>query len=125
MLEEIALKKEVFEALRKEFAYIGLLFLTAITMLKIVYFKESLVVVLRLGLTLFWLFVLPGYSIMLYWSERLEFMERFVIGVALSAAIIGIASYYFGLLGLDIKYHAVLLPSIVSIFGLLLFYRKK
>lgn len=118
------MKKEAFDAVKKELAYFGLLFLIAIIMLKLVYFKESFVVVLRLVLTLFWLFALPGYCIMLCWRDKLEFMERFVVGIALSAAIVGITSYYSGLLGLGIKYHTVLLPSLIILVGITITYRK-
>ncbi|MBI3035448.1 hypothetical protein HYY71_03925 [Candidatus Woesearchaeota archaeon] len=92
---------------------------------KIVFFKERLIVVFRIVLSLFWLFALPGYFIMLYWKEKLEFIERFIIGTALSAGIIGVFSYYLGLLGLNIKYHAFLLPLILILTGLIAAARKK
>src|SRR3989338_2433872 len=80
----IALKKEFFDILKKELMY-----------------------------ALFWLFVIPGYFIMLYWQEKLDFIERFFAGIILSAAVIGISSYYFGLIGLNIKYHAVFMPLLM------------
>ncbi|MBI2658934.1 hypothetical protein HYX05_02410 [Candidatus Woesearchaeota archaeon] len=51
-------------------------------------------------------------------------MERFVIGIALSAGITGIFSYYLGLIGLNIKYHAVLLPSVIIIAGFIILIKK-
>ena len=44
-------------------------------------------------------------------------MERFIIGISLAAGIIGVLSYYIGLIGLNIKYHAVLLPLAIIIAG--------
>lgn len=108
-----ALKKEVFELVKREMKYVGILFLLSIVIFNIVFYKENFVVLIRNVLSLFWLFVLPGYFIMLYWNEKLEFAERFIIGIALSAAIIGIFSYYIGLVGLNIKYHAVVLPLVL------------
>ena len=117
MLELIALKKEVFEQVKKELKYIGILFLLVLIIFKIAFFKEGIIVLLRNVLSLFWLFALPGYFIMLYWKEKLAFTERFVIGIALSASIIGISSYYLGLIGLNIKYHTIALPLVLILIG--------
>lgn len=114
----IALTKEIFEIIKKEFQYIGLLFLSALVVLKIVFFKEDFIVIARTALSLFWLFVLPGYFVMLYWREKLDFTERLIVGIALSAAIIGISSYYFGLIGANIKYHTIFLPLALIIIGI-------
>ena len=62
---------------------------------------------------------------MLYWKENLEFAERFVIGVLASAAMIGIFSYYIGLVGLNMKYHAFILPPLIIIIGFVAAIKKK
>lgn len=111
------MKKEIFDSVKNESKYIGILFLIVSLIFKIVYFKENLFVVLRMVLSLFWLFVLPGYFIMLYWKEKLDFTERMLVGIAVSAAIIGVFSYYIGLLGLNMKFHPVLLPLLIMIIG--------
>ena len=124
MLEEIALKKEVFEILKKEMKYTCILFLLSVIIFKIAFYRENLIILLRNVLALFWLFVLPGYFMMLYWNERLEFLERFIVGIALSAAIIGILSYYIGLMGLNIKYHIFVLPLALILIGIAINLRK-
>lgn len=121
----IALKKEAFEQMKKELQHIGILFLICLVIFKIVFFKEKLIVLFRMVLSLFWLFVLPGYSAMLYWKERFDFIERTVIGIALAIGVTGILSYYLGLAGLNLKYHALLLPLIVIIAGLTAAINKK
>tara|TARA_B100000315_G_scaffold186828_1_gene176345 strand:- start:288 stop:644 length:357 start_codon:yes stop_codon:yes gene_type:complete len=118
------LKKEVFEDMKKELMYIGLLFIIALVVFKIAFFKEEVTVLLRTVLSLFWLFVLPGYFILLYWKEKLGFVERFIVGIMVSAAIIGIASYYIGLMGMNIKYHTALLPLVLIIIGIVAAIRK-
>jgi len=110
--------------MKKELMYIGLLFIIALVVFKIAFFKEEVTVLLRTVLSLFWLFVLPGYFILLYWKEKLGFMERFIVGIMVSAAIIGIASYYIGLIGLNIKYHIALLPLVLIIIGIVAAIRK-
>ena len=119
------MNKEAFNSIKEESKYIGILFIAALIIFKIVYFKESFVVLLKIVASLFWLFVIPGYFAMLFWKEKLEFAERFVIGVLVSAAIIGIFSYYIGLIGLNIKYHAFVLPILISITGLVAAMKKK
>ena len=112
------MNREVFNSIKEESKYIGILFVIGLVIFKIVYFKESPAVLLKIVASLFWLFVIPGYFSVLYWKEKLEFTERFVIGMMVSAAIIGIFSYYIGLIGLNIKYHIFVLPVLIVIAGL-------
>ena len=112
------MKREVFDKIKKEIFYIGLIFIIALVIFEIAFYKENLVVLLRIVLSIVWIFILPGYSIMLYWHDKLEFFERLLIGIALAAGIIGIASYYFGLIGLNIRYHTILLPLILVLVGI-------
>lgn len=114
------MSKEVFNVIKDESKYIGLLLLLVLIIFKIVFFKENLIVLLRYVISLFWLFVIPGYFIMLYWRENLDFAERIIIGIASSAAIIGISSYYFGLMGLNIKYHGILMPFVIIVLMLVI-----
>ena len=113
----IALKKEIFDFLQKEFRYVGLVFFIALISFKIIFFKESFGTVVIFVLSLFWIFVIPGYFSMLFWKDKIGFTERLVVGVAFSAAIIAILSYYLGLLGVNIKYHTVILPLVLIILG--------
>ena len=124
MSELNALKKKVFNQVGREMKYIGLIFVLALIMFKIAFYKENIVVLFRTVLSLFWLFAIPGYFIMLYWKEKLGFMERFIIGIVLSAAIIGVFSYYLGLIGLNLKYHAIVLPLILILLGILINFSK-
>ena len=116
------MKKGIFDL--RELKYIGIMFLISLIIFKIAFFKENLYILFRSVLSLFWLFVLPGYFLLLYWKEKLSFTERFIIGIALSAAVIGIFSYYLGLIGLNIKYHTIVLPLILISLGILANFRK-
>lgn len=119
------MKKKVFEILKKELLYIGLIFILFIIIFKVAFYKESFIVVLKVVFTLIWAFALPGYFIMFYWREKLDFVERFIIGIALSLAVIGILSYYLGIFGLNIKYHIILLPPLFIVLGLIFIFYKK
>ena len=114
------MKKEAFEFIKKEAAYAGILFLIVLIVFKIAFYKENLLVLFRNVLSLFWLFVLPGYFIMLYWKEKLDFIERIVIGIGMAAAITGIFSYYISLAGINLRYHTFIFPSVLILIGILI-----
>ena len=118
------MKKEVFELVKKELQYIGILFLIILMIFKIAFFKEDIFVLFRNVLSLFWLFALPGYFIMLYWKNKLDFIERAVAGIGISAAIMGILSYYISLAGLNLRFHAVILPLIIIFVGFVINLKK-
>lgn len=118
------MKKETFEQLKKELLIIGVIFAVTFIAFKIIFLSENFLVVLRTVFAIFWLLVLPGYFIMFYWKEELQFFERLIIGVAVGTAITGLLSYYIGLLGLHIKYHTFLLPIILIVIGVVLNWRK-
>lgn len=121
----IALKKKVSEILKKEMRYLGIFAVIVVILFWIAFFKEGLGTVLRYTLALMWLFVLPGYFLLLYLNDKISFIERIIIGILFSAAVIGIISYYIGLIGLNIKYHVVLVPVILIITGIYLASRNK
>ncbi len=120
----IVLDRELIQKIKGESVYIGILFVISLVMFKILFYKEGFLLVLRLCLSLFWMFVVPGFSLMYYWHEKLGFIERLIVGVALSAALIGIASYYLGLAGFHIKYHTVVLPVVFLVIGGIIIWNK-
>lgn len=118
------MKKETFDLLKKELLIIGLLFIVVFIAFKIIFLQESFFVVLRTVFAIFWLFVLPGYFVMFYWKEELKLFERLIIGIAVGTAVIGLSSYYIGLLGLHIKYHTVVLPIVLITLGLIINWKR-
>ena len=119
------LTKERIDKINKELVYLLIAFLISIVIFKAVFYKESFLNVLKMVASLFWLFLLPGYSIMLYWDEKLDFLERLIVGIALGIALVGTLSYYIGLIGLNIKFHAIILPLLLILIGVVLSLRKK
>lgn len=121
----IALRKEIFDLVKKETIYISVLFLLALVIFKIAFYKENVITLFRNVLSIFWLFVLPGYFIMLYWHEKLSFLERTIVGIVIAAGATGILSYYLGIIGLNIKFHVLLLPLLLILLGFIAVIRKK
>jgi uncharacterized membrane protein len=100
---------------KKDIIYLSFLFIILSVMFRIIFFSESFLVILRLVASIFWLFIIPGFAIMFYWHDRLDFLARLLLGAGLSAAMLGILSYYFGLAGIHIKYHFVFIPALLLV----------
>jgi len=116
--------KELVGKLKKELAYLGVLFLTAFIIFQIAFYKEKVLVNLRVVFSVFWLFVLPGFYLLYNWHEKLSFIERVFLGIAVSTAVIALFSYYLGLAGLHIKSHHILLPVVFLLVDGVILYRK-
>lgn len=105
--------------MKTEAKYLGGLFIGIVILLKIVFYKESLGNIFTLAASFYYLFILPGFAWLYFWQKELGFMARFIIGFAASLAIVGIESYYLGLLGLDLKTFAYFVPAAIIISGYL------
>lgn len=116
-------KNELIIKMKKELIYLGLTLVGGIIVFKILFYNESIINVIRTITSLFWLFVIPGFALMYYWHEKLEFVERLVIGTVLGIAVIGIASYYIALIGFNVKYHW-LLPFIFLLAAGIILWKK-
>ncbi len=106
---------KLIDELKNELKLLAAAFVAVIIILKIAYYKESLLVVVRTAAALFWLFMLPGYAMMLYWREKLGFVERIIAGTAAAMAASGIAGYYLGLIGLKLQNQTLILPAAIVI----------
>ena len=120
MLEVIVLlkhKKQVLETIKKELPYIFAVIGLLSVIFEVLYYKEPILHNLILALSIVWLFILPGYFILLHWSQDLELLERIVIGTLLGLAFFGIISYFIGFIPIHIRYHSYILPPITIILG--------
>ncbi len=91
---------------------------------KILFPLSSITEIAKLVGGVLWLFVLPGWCIMLPWRNEIELKERIVVGMLASAGLFAIASYYFGILGVHVRIHTVFFPVLVIIIAAILFYSK-
>lgn len=105
------------ETLKKEGLYILLTFLIAAIIFQIIFIKENTLAVVRTVAALFWLFALPGFALMYYWHEKLDFLERLIIGTVLGLAVVGVIGYNLSVIGLHMKYHAIILPAAMIAIG--------
>src|SRR3989344_5435201 len=112
-MEDNALEQTTQSHPNKEVKAILASFVILAILLKIVFYKETTIIVLKTVATISWLFVLPGYFISKIWQQDLNFTERLIICIPISAAIIGISSYYLGLLGLNLRIQSFILPPAI------------
>jgi hypothetical protein len=93
--------------------------------LKILFPLSSITEIAKLIGGALWLFALPGYCIMLPWRSEIELKERIVVGMLAAAGLFAVASYYFGIIGLHIRYHTILFPIIVVLVSVILMNSKR
>ena len=101
------------EQLKSEFIQVFAVFATLFVILKIVFINENLFTLLRFAASLFWLFVIPGFCIMLIWREKLDFIERLIMGTVLGLAVFGLVGYNLSAAGFGMNYQVFLLPVLI------------
>lgn len=108
--------------LRKDaFAHVAL-FTILLVSLRIVFYKDSSGMVLRFAASLYWLFILPGTTLLLAWAKRWGFAERVAAGTAAVLSIVGTASYYLAIMGIHVRYHWVLFTPALLVTGIAAFW---
>jgi len=118
--EEIVLRSNLIREIRS----LTIVMVILVIIMKIIFYRDDFISTTRLGLSLFWLFVLPGYAILYYWKDKIIFAERIAVGAVLAAGFMAISSYYLGLAGVHIKYHGIILPVIMLIIAAILSRKK-
>jgi len=112
-------------SIRKELNKLLIIFITLIALLKISMYNENLSILFRVVISLFYLFIIPGYCIMYYWREKLDILVRIIIGSMMMVAIIGTISYLFGFFGFNVNYHWIAIPLPIILIFVYLVYKKK
>lgn len=110
---------------KNEIVYMLVFLVLEIILFKIIFNKESFSVVLKLALSLFWLFILPGFMLMYLFIENLNFIERMIAGIVLGLAFMGIIGYNLGVLGLVFKYQVWIVPIAGIVIGVVSLIRNK
>ena len=106
-----------------EFEKIILSIVLGTVIIRIIFIDESWVVVLKICMMIYGMFILPGIGIT-YLLKDLNFFERLALSVAISAALLGTSAYYLGILGVHVKYSAVALPVFFIIVSLAIMYKE-
>ncbi|MEM4254073.1 MAG: hypothetical protein QXR48_01665 [Candidatus Woesearchaeota archaeon] len=112
-------KKEII----KELKWLALGYVALVIVFIIAFQNTAVVTLLRTTASVYWMFVLPGYALSL--CSKQGFVERFIIGVSVQAAVFGLASYYAGLLGWHVATHGFILPLFSIIIGIILWWKSE
>jgi len=96
----------------------------AVIVFQIPFYKESFFNIIKIILSFYWLFVIPGHMILLNFRDIFDFKIRFILGITLGLGIYGILSYYIGLMGIHAKYHWAIVPALIII-GSIIFLKIK
>jgi len=115
----------IHHEIKKEMVYLSIVLLLEIVLFKSIFNKESFSIIIKLSLSLFWLFIFPGFMIMYLFFEKLDFLSRLIAGVVLGMAFYGAIGYNLGVLGLPIKYQIWLVPALGVMTGIISLIKKK
>tara|TARA_Y100000310_G_C20327117_1_gene643508 strand:- start:85 stop:444 length:360 start_codon:yes stop_codon:yes gene_type:complete len=116
--------KALIDKIKKELVYLVVLFVVSIIVFKIGFFNEGIGSILKTVFSVFWILILPGFFILYKWHEKLHFLTRFIVSIGVGAALMGIGSYYLGIVGVHIKYHTIVLPLIIYVISSIIILRK-
>jgi uncharacterized membrane protein len=105
--------------LKKEVLYLALLLLIFVAIFKIIFFRENLFSTVTFVSSYFWFFFIPGYALMLYWHDHLDFFSRLVAGFGLSVIITSFLNYYLGLIGITVAVHGYFIPPLLIAAGII------
>jgi len=100
---------EKIKKITEDIKLLGLSFAAMFVILKIAFFNEPFLSLLASLAALYWILILPAFGIT-YLIEEIDFIERLVISIPLSAALVGIFSYYAGLAGISAKGWTFFIP---------------
>lgn len=107
--------REQMRELKQEAKWLAAAFAALLVILYITYRDENITTVARTAAAIYWLFVIPGYAVMLHWRGHLGFVERVVVGTVAAMAVVGVSSYYLGLIGLKLQNQTLILPAAVIV----------
>ncbi|MBI2139371.1 hypothetical protein HYU14_00485 [Candidatus Woesearchaeota archaeon] len=100
----------MLQQLKEDGKKIGLGFAAAAILLQAVFYRGSFFVIFKMSLSLFWLFVIPGFFLLYLFRKEMPFLERFVMGTILGMAFFGVIGYNLRIIGMAAIYQAWLLP---------------
>lgn len=116
--------KDIVNEMKAELKTLGICSLVFAAAMLIIFSSENIWSNLRIILGFIWVFVLPGWSLLLLIKDKLQSVIRFIISIPLSAVIIGTTSYYAALIGIDVHSHGYWMPIVVMILAAILLRRQ-
>lgn len=89
------------------------------------YFRQNPWQVIKLTIGHFYLFILPGYFLLLKYIHQINFAYRIFIGAGIGYSLVLIIVYLLNLIfKLDIMITYIIIPIIFIVTGIIIFYIK-
>ena len=111
------MKSETLHKLQKEVIILLSICIASVVVFKLLFFRQDALTVARVVAAFIWLFVVPGYALMLSFHERLSFPVRLGLGICVAGALLGLAAYYLGIIGIRVQFSRVIVPLAAIIIG--------
>ena len=100
--------------IKQDLKSLGITILILTIIFLIVFYKENIFTTIWAVLSFVLTFILPGFTLCYLWYDKLDFIERFIIGTMLGLISVGILSYNLSMyLNLDIKIISIIAPILV------------
>lgn len=114
---------KLLNKIKTESKYLLILTVVFIIIFKIIFYNESIITLIWAVISFFLTFTIPGFIICYLWHEKIDFIERFIVGNMIGMISVGIISYNISVYtNANIKYISILSPIIVAtIFGIILY----
>ena len=113
--------KRIIEVLKKELKSVTIALIIFIIIFKIVFLKESFLIIIKSVLAFFLTFTIPGLMITISWRKKLEFFERFIVGNLIGVISVGILAYNLSsFLNIHINYIRIISPIVILVFFFIL-----
>lgn len=111
--------------IKKDLIGICILFVMFYAFWQIHYIHQSPWPIIKLVLSHFYLFIIPGYFLTLVYSDKIQRVYRIFIGIGLGYSSVSLLIYLLNLIfKINMLMSSKIIPIFLSITGILLFYFK-
>ena len=107
----------------RDFFVLAKIFLYSLILLTIVFYNEPFFSILRYAFSLSIMTYVPGYFLTKKLLEQDD--QRLLFGSMISLTIIGVTTYYLGLIGVNVHISSFMLPTLLVTTGIIIEWKKK
>lgn len=118
-------QESLMQMLKEEFIKFSAVVIGLFIFFKIFYLNESMIIVAKIIAAQTYLFILPGFVIMLYFRDNISFIYRLLIGIGLGYSLNTLITYYINIIiKVNIGRFYWIVPLVIVIAGTALFLIK-
>ncbi len=119
------MKPETKKLLIQEIKILGIFALIFYIFFQIHYYKENPFIILRMVVAHFYLFIIPGYCLLLAAHKSLKKIERLIISIGVGYAVPTFLAYFLNVITkVNMMSYNKIISLVLIIIGILFFYMK-